>query len=221
MKTKCKFIWAAVFGTLFFALLALVKFADVAAIGPEGTKIGLSALNRSIHNKIGLHMSFFTVTEWLGYLAIGVALVFAIIGFCQMIKRKSLLKVDGEIITLGALYIFLAAIYVFFEKVIINYRPVIMPEDLHVEASFPSSHTMLSFVIFGAAAIVIDKYVKSEKLSRALKCLFCLLIAATVILRFLSGVHWFTDIVAGALISLCLLYLFSGALDIMKAKKSE
>ena len=197
---------------LFLAVLLLVRTVDVAAIGPEGTSVGLSGVNGAVHEATGFRMALFQITEYLGYLAIALAGFFACVGLVQLLRRRSLKRVDAEILTLAALYVLLAVIYVLFEKVVINYRPIVMPGDSAPEASFPSSHTMLACVIFVSAAMLVPRYVRSRSVGVPLMLLLTLLSVVTVVLRLLSGVHWLTDIVAGALISDALLELFAAVL---------
>ena len=153
MKQKKYALSAGVSGLLFAALIVLVKSVDVQTIGPEGMRIGLSHLNRLVFEKLGVHMLWYAITDWLGIAAIGTALLFAMIGLVQWIRRRSILKVDKELLALGGLYLIVIGLYVLFELVIVNYRPIIMPGSIHPEASFPSSHTMLVCVIMGSAIL--------------------------------------------------------------------
>lgn len=210
VKSKCKFLISGISGLLFVLLIFLLRLVDVRAVGPEGTSIGLSHLNRFVFELTGVNMIWYNITDWLGITAILVAFVFALTGLVQLIKRRSLLKVDKEILVLGILYILVIGIYLLFEKVIVNYRPVIMPGCQHPEASFPSSHTMLVCVIIGSAIMLISRYIKKKTLCRALQVICAVIIGVTVIGRLLSGVHWFTDIIGGILISAALLALFLG-----------
>lgn len=223
---KKRFIIAAVCMGLFLLLILLVKVVDVAAVGPEGTKIGLSKLNVGIHEMFGEHLSWYTFTNVLGILAILVACCFAVIGGVQLIYRRSLMKVDKEILLLGCLYIVTLALYVFFEKVIVNYRPMLMPGGEGPEASFPSSHTMLVCVIMGSGLRLLKKYTKkNQTLQLVLTVVFCLILALTVAGRLLSGVHWFTDVLGGLLLSAALLNGYEGLLKLWKqsdrAKKQK
>ena len=120
---------------------------------------------------------------------------------------------------LGGLYVLLAVVYVLFEFVVVNERPIIMPGDEHLEASFPSSHTMLTFVILGSAITVLGKYARSNWLRNLLQVVFGVLILVAVFGRLISGVHWFTDILGGILISAFLLFLFAGTLDHLETRK--
>ena len=219
MKNKGKILLSAGCGILTVLLIILLRFVDVREIGPEGTSIGLSHLNQFFFELTGLNIVWYDITDWLGLTAITAAFVFAVAGLVQWIKRKSLLKVDKEILFLGALYIVVIGLYFLFEKVIVNYRPVIMPGGSHPEASFPSSHTMIVCIIMGSAVMMIKKYIKKKSLQRVLSALCCVIIAVTVIGRLIAGVHWFTDILGWILISISLLSLFSAIIN-WKEKES-
>ncbi len=218
---KGKMISAAICGALFAVLIVLVKTVDVQQIGPEGTSIGFAGINKAMHDATGLNMILYNITEVLGLFALAVAGCFALLGFVQLIKRKSFAKVDPYIYALAGLYVVVLALYVIFEKVIINYRPVIMPDEEHVEASFPSSHTMLGFVIMGSTFIVIDKYIKNESICRSIRIVSILILIAIVFGRLFSGVHWLTDILGGVLISSALLFIFSAVIGALNKNKGS
>ena len=131
------------------------------------------------------------------------ALFFAISGLIQLIKTKNLLKVDHEILMTGIIYAIVIILYILFEKLAINYRPVVLDKGL--EASFPSTHTMVILSIAGTAIPVAGKYFKHPLI---IKIFSIAVMWLTIICRLLSGVHWFTDIIGGVLISLCLISLF-------------
>ena len=160
-------------------------------------------------------MTLYKITDYLGYAALAVVGVFGLMGLIQLIQRKSLFKVDHAILALGALYIVVMGMYVLFEKVIINYRPVIMEGDAHVEASFPSSHTVLAVVVLGSAMMMLSDYIQADGLRLALELLCIVVMVFLVIGRLFSGVHWLTDIIGGTLISGALLFLFAGVKEIL------
>ena len=218
---KKKFITAAVCFGLFLLLILLVKVVDVAPVpAVEGTEIGLSKLNMAIHDLFGEDLGWYKITNLLGYLAILIALCFAAVGGLQLIYRRSILKVDKELLLLGGLYVVTVIFYVLFEKVVVNYRPMLMPDGTGPEASFPSSHTMLSCVILGSGLGLLKKYTKKNKtIQLVLTVLFAVMLALIVAGRLLSGVHWFTDILGGILISVALLNAYEGLL--MLWKKSD
>ena len=207
-----KVIAAVITGGLFIAEIVLLKRFDVAAIGPNGTEVGFSHLNKAVHDLTGVNMLWYEITDLIGYAAIAVCALFAVIGLVQLIKRRSLFKVDREILALGGLFVAVIGFYVFFEKFIINYRPVVMPGETAPEASFPSSHTMLIITVMVAVILIIDEYVGSIVLSGLIKAVCTIAILVTVGGRLYCGVHWFTDIVGGILLSVTLLLLFAAVI---------
>ena len=209
MKNKGKFLIIGISGALFALLIVLLRCVDVEPVGAAGTSVGLSHLNRFVFELTGVNMVWYNITDWLGLAAIFAAFLFAATGLVQVIKRRSILKVDKEILALGGLYILVIGIYVLFENVIVNYRPIIMPGCSNPEASFPSSHTMLVCVIMGNTIIIIGKYIKKKSLCMVIRGICAAVIAVTVVGRLISGVHWFTDILGGLLISTFLLALYS------------
>ena len=209
MKNKGNLLFAGISGLSAALLIVLIRFVDVRPIGPEGTSIGLSHLNQSVFDCFGVNMLWYEITDWLGVAAVITAFIFAMAGFVQLIKRRSLLKVDRPILALGGLYMIVIGLYVLFEIVVVNYRPIIMPDSTRPEASFPSSHTMLVCVIMGSAVMLLGRYIRGKALCRVLQILCAAIIGVTVIGRLISGVHWFTDIIGGILISAALLALFS------------
>ena len=151
----------------------------------------------------------------LGIIPILMSMVYAIIGIKQLIKRKSINKVDTEIIILGIFYIVVISIYILFEKYIINYRPILMNGFL--EASFPSSHTLMTVCLCGSSIIINNKLFKNN-FTKILNFLSLFIIIIMIIGRFISGVHWLTDIIGGMLISSFLLILFYSVVSIKERK---
>ncbi len=213
------FISGAIAFALFAVLTLLVKTVDVKAVGPNGSKIGLSGINTYFRDLIGVNMTLYDMTELLGYLAIAVAGCFALYGVYQLVKGKSIKAVDSDIIVLGGFFAVVICAYVFFEIFIINYRPIIT--DGKLEASFPSSHTMLSFCVFGASIHQLSRRIKNVTLRTVAVYLCAAVIAATVVGRLLSGVHWFTDIVAGVLLSVSLILFYIGACSVFGKRKLD
>ncbi len=198
---------AAACFVLFGALIAALLLFDVAPIGPAGSQIGLSSFNAAMlfpHNEV-----LYDVTEILGYITLLTAVGFAVLGVVQLICRRSLMKVDLELFFLAVLYAASLAFYVLFELVVINYRPILV-EGGHLAASFPSSHTLLAVTFLGGAMHQVLRIVKNKWLKYGLFTLCALLMAASVIGRLISGVHWFTDIFGGLLLGASLLLSYLG-----------
>jgi undecaprenyl-diphosphatase len=212
MKKYCSAIF---WGICFIIFTVLVKFVDVQPVGAEASLIGFANLNTAVFQLLGTNDFCYRLTQCLGIVAIATAARYAIDGFIQLIKRKSLFKVDREIISLGVLYALMLMIYVFFEKFIINYRPILLDGEL--EASFPSSHTILSICICVSSLIVSKKYVP-KKYINITTFITVLLLTMVLLGRTISGVHWISDIVGGIIISITLLSYFITVLNWKKEK---
>lgn len=154
-------------------------------------------------------MTLYTITDWLGLVPVGFAVGFALLGLIQWMKRKKLLKVDYSILTLGGFYIAVLAVYVIFEVLAVNYRPVLI--NGYLEISYPSSTTMLVMCIMPTSMMQLNARIKNNVLKRCVAFVITAFIAFMVIARLISGVHWFTDIVGGALLSagLVMMYVFA------------
>lgn len=196
---KKTFLMGAGFLGTFVLWTVLVCVVDVQMIGPMGSSVGFASLNGFVHSITGMNWLLYTVTDWLGLVPIAVASGFAVLGFLQLIKRKSFLRVDRDIIALGVFYIAVIAVYLIFELLVINYRPTLI--NGHLEPSYPSSTTMLVMCIMPTAAMQLNKRIKNTVFKRCAIIAIAVFIAFMVLCRLLSGVHWITDIIGGALFS--------------------
>jgi undecaprenyl-diphosphatase len=185
--------------TLFIAWTILVSFVNVQPIGPKGSSVGFSSLNKAFHSFTGTNMLLYIVTDWLGLIPALVILGFGALGLFQWIKRKSILKVDRSILVLGVFYIAVICVYLMFENVVINYRPTLIEGCL--EVSYPSSTTMLVMCVMPTAAMQLRTRMKNTLFGRFVCIAIAAFTAFMVIGRLISGVHWVTDIIGGALIS--------------------
>ena len=204
-----RILWTALALLAAFALwTAAVGRMDVRPMGPQGTAVGFAALNGWSHNLTGVHMWLYTLTDWLSLIPLGVAVGFAALGLAQWIRRKHVLRVDRSILVLGGFYAAVLAVYLLFERCAVNYRPVLIEGVL--EASYPSSTTVLVMFILPTAVMQWKTRIKNEQLRRRISFAGTVFAAGMVIGRLVSGVHWLTDIVGGALLStgLVLLYAF-------------
>ena len=193
----------------------LLKNVDVRCDAVNNSCIGFALLNQFLFNEIGVNMIWYVITDWLGIIPILMSMIYAIIGFIQLIKRKSIQQVDIEIIILGIFYFVVISVYILFENYIVNYRPILMNGFL--EASFPSSHTLMTICLCGSS-IMINNRLFRNKFTKVVNIMSLFIIIITVIGRFFSGVHWFTDIVGGILISSFLLMLFYSIIDFKEIK---
>lgn len=183
----------------FAAWTAAVRMVDVQPIGPGGSMVGFAAMNRWVHDFTGVNWMLYAITDWLGLVPLAVVAGFGIFGLCQWVHRRSLRKVDGNILVLGGFYGAVLGAFVLFEKLVINYRPVLIAGVL--EASYPSSTTMLALCVMPTAAMQLWGRLHKG----ALRSLTLIGIAVFTVFmvggRLLSGVHWGSDIIGGILLS--------------------
>lgn len=212
-KKKRNFFISTILILLAVVFTILVKVVDVKQVGVNGTSIGFATVNQFVFLTTGVNMIWYHITDWLGLVPIFMAMVYSLLGLVQLIKRKSLFKVDKEIIILGLFYVVVISIYIFFEKVIVNYRPILMNGFL--EASYPSSHTLMTICLCGSS-IIVNKKLFNNKITKLMNILSLVIILITVIGRLISGVHWFTDIIGGMFISIALLMILYSIIDIKK-----
>ena len=189
-----------------------ICFVDVRAIGPQGSSVGFAGINGFVHDLTGVRFRLYSITDWLGLVPIFVCVGFGILGLVQWIKRKSIRKVDYDILVLGGFYIVTIATYLFFESVAINYRPVLI--NGYLEASYPSSTTLLVMCVMPTAIMQLGSRIKNKVLRNIIAVTIVAFITFMVISRLLSGVHWLTDIVGGTLLSAGLVMLYRAIVDL-------
>lgn len=191
---------------LFVAWTVLIQIVDVQPLGQNKTNIGFATFNCWFHKLTGVHMTIYTIIDWLGLVPIFVCMVFGGIGFVQLIKRRSLFKVDYDIIILGIYYIIVILGYLIFEMIPINYRPILINGIM--ETSYPSSTTLLVLCVMPTLIEQVNRRIDNEIVKRIVQFFSIVFSVFMVIGRMICGVHWFTDIVGGILLSAGLFCLY-------------
>ena len=180
-----------------FALwTVLIRHIDVQNAGPNGTEVGFAAFNVWFHRLTGVHLVVYTITDWLGLVPIIICMCFGVLGFVQLVKRRSLRTVDSDILLLGAYYV---VGYLLFEMVPINYRPILI--DGNLEASYPSSTTLLVLSVMPTLKYQIDRRIANSVTRKAIAVFVIVFSAFMVVGRLIAGVHWITDIIGSVFLS--------------------
>ena len=216
-QSKIAFITGEILLAAFALWTVLIMFVDVKAIGPNGSSVGFSSLNGFFRSIIGTNLTLYDITDWLSILPIAFALGFAALGLIQWIKRRKLSKVDYNIFVLGGFYILVLGSYLLFEILSVNFRPVLIEGVL--EASYPSSTTMLVLCIMPTTAMQLWGRIKNKTLRICITSVIAAFTAFMLFGRIVSGVHWITDIIGGILISGGLVSLYYSA-STLKNNKS-
>ena len=209
-KETRKYLWLGIGFLVTFGLWTLaVHTIDIQAIGPQNSEVGLATVNGWVHRVTGVHMMLYTITDWLSLIPVLFILMFGIVGIVQWIQRRKLSNVDHSILALGGFYVAVMAAYVFFEIVAVNYRPVLIEGVL--EVSYPSSTTMLVMCVMLSAMIELRDRIRNKTVRCSITAAILGFAMFMVIARLLSGVHWITDIIGGALLSTGLVWIYCAA----------
>lgn len=210
-KHKVRWSTAALMWFLFFAFTFLVKFFDVKAIGPSGSMVGFSSLNKVFADAFPYNHFFHELSDLLGYAAILLDAAFALVALLQWINRKKLFKVEKNLLYLMFFYTLVLAIYVAFTFIVVNYRPVILEDEGGLESSYPSSHTVLAIASCYTGVLNLPALISKEKSRKYLSVALTVLGLLIIICRIASGVHWLSDIIGSLILvsALVMLYLAS------------
>ena len=90
-----------------------------------------------------------------------------------------------------------------------------------LEASYPSSHTMLAICVCGSSLLASYSIVKNKKIRIILNIAAWGIMLVVIASRLLSGVHWFTDIIGGILISSFMIQTFGNVVRKIQETQEE
>lgn len=218
-KSKKYYFISVISFIVFIVFTLLVKYVDVQAIGPQGSSVGFATLNGAVAAKLPYNDLMYSISEVLGYLGMSTCLIFGLFGVMQLVIKKGIKKIDKDIIALGVFYVAVLCTYVIFEKVVINYRPIILEQEL--EASYPSSHTMLAVSFLVVAIRQFSARLKTSK-TRMIVLICCVAdMLGIIVCRLSSGVHWLTDILGAIFIALAWAMLYCGVFETIMDKKEK
>lgn len=220
MKKNAKktLLWGVGLLAIFALWTALIQLVDVKPLGQNETDIGFSTFNCWFHKLTGANMALYYITDWAGLVPVFICMGFGFMGLIQLIKRRSLFKVDRDILILGVYYILVIFGYLLFETIPINYRPILIENRL--ETSYPSSTTLLVACVMPTLIEQLNRRLKNTTAKRIIAVAAMAFSAFMIIGRLISGVHWFTDI-AGSLFLSGGLFCIYKSLVMICNKKGE
>lgn len=194
---------------MFLIWTLLIQIVDVQKAGPEGTDVGFANINVWFHQMTGVHMKLYVLTDWMGLIPVFVCLGFGILGLVQWIRRRRIRAVDFDILLLGFYYVFVILAYFIFEMVPINFRPILI--DGRLEASYPSSTTLLVLSVMPTLLFQINRKIKRMWFKKIISILTIIFISFMIGGRLISGVHWMTDIIGAIFLSSGLFSVYKGS----------
>lgn len=206
MKDKKLFSVGLILIAVFVFWTILILTVDVQPVGVNGTVVGFATLNCSFHNMTGVNMTIYHITDLLGLVPLFCCMIYGAVGFVQLLQRKSLLKVDIDILLLGVYYVIVIFGYLIFEMIPINYRPILI--DGRMEVSYPSSTTLLVSSVMPTVIFQIDRRIKNRVVRRIISPSTILFSLFMLIGRTIAGVHWLTDIIGLVFLSAGLFLIY-------------
>ena len=219
MKDKKLFSVGLILIAAFVFWTILILTVDVQPVGVNGTVVGFATLNCSFHNLTGVNMTIYHITDWLGLVPLFCCMIFGVVGFVQLLQRKSIWKVDIDILLLGVYYVIVIFGYLIFEMIPINYRPILINGTM--EASYPSSTTLLVLSVMPTVIFQIDRRIKNRVVRRIITPSTILFSLFMLIGRTIAGVHWLTDIIGSVFLSAGLFLIYYANVLRLDKKREE
>ncbi|MBE6880943.1 MAG: phosphatase PAP2 family protein [Ruminococcaceae bacterium] len=219
MKERKLFSVGLILIAVFVFWTILILAVDVQPVGVNGTVVGFATLNCLFHNMTGVNMTIYHITDWLGLVPLFCCMIYGAVGFVQLIQRKSLLKVDIDILLLGVYYVIVIFGYLIFEMIPINYRPILI--DGIMETSYPSSTTLLVLSVMPTVIFQIDRRIKNRVVRRIITSSAILFSLFMLIGRTIAGVHWLTDIIGSVFLSAGLFLIYYANVLRLDKKREE
>ena len=215
-----KGIMAGVLLLLVFALwTVLIQIVDVQPAGcyePQ-KNVGFAGINTWFHGLTSFSESLYKITDWLGLVPIAVCGCFGVLGLVELIRRKSLMKVDRDILLLGIYYIIVIAADLAFEMITIISRPVLVDGLEKPESSYPSSTTLLVLSVMPTLVFQVKRRMADTPARKAIIAATVLFTAFMLIGRLIAGVHWLTDIIGSVILSAGLYLIYRSAVVIKES----
>lgn len=219
MKDKKLFSVGLILIAVFVFWTILILTVDVQPVGVNGTVVGFATLNCSFHNMTGVNMTIYHITDWLGLVPLFCCMIYGAVGFVQLLQRKSLLKVDIDILLLGVYYVIVIFGYLIFEMIPINYRPILI--DGIMEVSYPSSTTLLVLSVMPTVSFQVDRRIRNRAVRKIITLSAILFSLFMLIGRTIAGVHWLTDIIGSVFLSAGLFLIYYANVLRLDKKREE
>ena len=149
--------------------------------------------------------------------------LFALLGLYQWITRKSLKKVDKQILWMILPMALVAITYLVCDKILTPDKFSFMPTrpDGSGEPSFPSTHVMVVATIFFCVSAALPKYIKSKLALFFIDIVMFALASLTATGRILSDKHSYIDVASAIIFEFICEEIYYAVKNRKKAKKES
>ena len=168
-------------------------------------------------------MEWTKITDIILIASIVILGLFAILGLIQWIMRKSLFKVDKQILWMILPMALMAIVYLVCDKILTPDKFSFMPTrpDGSGEPSFPSTHVMVVTTIFFCVSAALSKYIKSKPVLIILDIVMFALASLVATGRILSNKHSYIDVIGAVVCAFIFYEIYYYCIHHKKSKKEE
>lgn len=190
-----------ILGIIFiFAFAVLFLMYAMSGTRPTGS---LFLINGAVEYKENHTID--VISDLMLYASFGFVALAIVLGIMQLVKNKSLLKVERIIIVFGIFTVIALALWILFDKVIcVSYRP------LADESSFPSTHVFVFTFFVLTGKVFVSRFIKNSTINKLITIVAIVLIILMPVLRVMAGQHYITDTIGGLELGLALYFLTVG-----------
>lgn len=168
-------------------------------------------------------MEWTKITDIILISSIAILGLFALLGLYQWITRKSLKKVDKQILWMILPMALVAITYLVCDKILTPDKFSFMPTrpDGSGEPSFPSTHVMVVATIFFCVSAALPKYIKSKLALFFIDIVMFALASLTATGRILSNKHSYVDVIGALVLAFIFYEIYYFCIRRKKAKKES
>ena len=163
------------------------------------------------------------ITDIILYASIAIVGLFAVLGLAQWISRKSIKKVDKQILWMVLPLALVVIVYLVCDKILTPDRFSFMPTrpDGSGEPSFPSTHVLVVTTVFFCISAALPKYIKSKVALFLIDIVMFALASLVATGRIMSDKHSYIDVAGSVVFALIFYGIYNAIIHRKKAKKEE
>ena len=168
-------------------------------------------------------MEWTKITDIILIASIVILWLFALLGLIQWITRKSLFKVDKQILWMILPMALMAIVYLVCDKFLTPDKFSFMPTrpDGSGEPSFPSTHVMVVTTIFFCISAALAKYIKSKGVIALIDILMFALASVVATGRIVSQKHSYIDVIGAVVFAFIFYEIYYFCIHHKESKKEK